>query len=423
MGIDTSAPVHTYQHEVGTEVVARYNGNESQYYHCKIIKIHNHPHAGCYDVQFTASGKIKTVFSDDIKPFYGSSSESHSLAQKQINQINLDEFKRNIQSTQTFDISLSDHHVHSKKTQWNTNDMKRFNTSLQNNEMVKVKLSTQTHTASTHKSTSFNLNHLRAFEETVRSIGGDKFCDDIMSCHNEKATQYIINKIQNVNKKEEKTSDEYKYISNCKSIKPVKMKPSNEWGLSYELTMDLNYNKYVLRNTHFAKELTDEIASILEVHPSLISVESLRKGSVVATVRIIGCGLVLFLFGVWHGVKRIAFYIFSTQNKEREKGEVLHVNCGDAVQVEYGGTYYDAVVLQKHEDIKKNDSWIQVEYTNKPFLFGNTEKVRLDSGRVEIKQPGDDGQPPCVLAALYPRDEQGNNSFEFIPIYCNDKVV
>merc|ERR1712228_110245 len=209
------------------------------------------------------------------------------------------------------------------------------------------------------------------------------------------------------------TNEDLKYVNRLKSIDilpDIEQKTDvwSKYGMRYKIAMDLNYNDMVAENDKFKEEMVSELASILNVHSSLINIECAVKGSVIVTFGVCAIGFVLALFGYW-SVQKLSYLIEKKIQRKGSFGEMLKgLTVGDEVLVDYNDKVYDAKVIQKFQT--EMDAWVKIEYLDKPFMFQNTEKLVLSSPRLHIKEPGYQYQ-----ASLYP-DEGGSISFEVIPI-------
>eukprot|EP00484_Ammonia_sp_Unknown_P023357 CAMPEP_0197050948 /NCGR_PEP_ID=MMETSP1384-20130603/25737_1 /TAXON_ID=29189 /ORGANISM="Ammonia sp." /LENGTH=440 /DNA_ID=CAMNT_0042483435 /DNA_START=14 /DNA_END=1336 /DNA_ORIENTATION=- len=430
----------TVEYEVGMQVDARYDGNQTAYFPAKIIKKHEY---GRYDVKFTDTAKIITVFWDDIKPSYHSTPQqtqhtnspnphhkraeiSSSLNESKLQQKlqeNLDNGVYDAMPTKVFNISLTsphnnnnndDDHAAKNERAWNE-FVRTFDFYLRRRRKIQLELETSS------SATSFDLTHLQKFEQLLFAMGGEPLCRDVILSKQEQAGQYIVERIQQTATDKNRKPEHVQAVQYIDKLKHIQILPAqhasndsddvfSKYGLRYEISMDLDYDALVTESNReqFRDEVTSEIASVLNVHPSLVRVDAMRKGSVIISVGICAVALVLIVFGAW-SVCKLKYLVSKRRTKKLSEGEkLLNVCIGDQVVVDYEQKEYDAEVVEKYENAK--GAWVKVAYIDKPFVFQNTEKIELSSPRLRLKEPGFQYE-----AVLCPR-EGGNVNFEILPI-------
>mmetsp|Transcript_56346 Transcript_56346/g.93822 ORF Transcript_56346/g.93822 Transcript_56346/m.93822 type:complete len:406 (+) Transcript_56346:34-1251(+) len=398
----------TVEYKAGQKVDARYNNNESVYYPATIIKVHEF---GKYDVKFTDNGQIVTVFWDDIKATYSSpSAPSTSLSKIEFcgNKNMLSKAQApsaSSDSIKTFDynIALNTH----DSNDWH-DVLKRVDFRLKNKQTVKLDIALSSQQ-------DFDRQQMEKLEAMCACIGGETLPRDIQAPNHEQTVQYITEhiltaaKCHNSNKKANADEHKYEYLRQLKNIDIVSQNAST--ALQYEIVMDLDYDVLVatgdITRDAFKKQMIGELSHALRIHETLIEVEQVRKGSVVVVVTFSAVGFILFLFAAW-GIRKLSFLVKKTWNTDCSGEDLQHLVVRDVVLVDWRQKEYNAVVVEKIENM--NGSWIKVEYDGKPFMFKNVETLPLNSPRLHLKEPG------CEYkASIYP-DEGRKVSFHVEPI-------
>ena len=274
--------------------------------------------------------------------------------------------------------------------------------------------------------------NLNTFKEFARSNASD--CDRVFNVNRSQISNAIIDRIQSASKQE---TDHFRYIH---ALKYVKMDNGNiadqtktktddvfsKYGSRCTISMDLDFDELVLGNDKFNDEFNEELASILDIDPTMIRIESVQKGSIVAVFTAIYGILKLSALAVGHiatgahvcaaGGKALGITGAVTsatllgaaaagygRRRWRERRprrrtlrsdamgrndtSIVDVIPGDQLTVTHDGVEYDARVLSTFENL--DGQFVTVEYIGnpKPFWFKKRETLELNSSRLHFEPP------------------------------------
>ena len=274
--------------------------------------------------------------------------------------------------------------------------------------------------------------NLSTFQQFARSNPSD--CDRIFNANRNQNSNAIIDRIQSAAKQ---TINGFRYIHALKYVETDNVNIADQrktktddvfrkYGSRCTISMDLDFDKLVLGNDKFNDEFNGELASILEIDPSMIRIESVQKGSIIAIFTAIFGVMKLSAVAVGHiatgaqvcaaggkalgitGAVTAATLIGAAaagygRRRWRErrprrralrsdamKGRdtsIIDVIPGDKLTVDHNDTEYDARVLSTFENL--DGQFVTVEYigNTKPFWFKKRETLELNSSRLHFEPP------------------------------------
>ena len=352
------------RYNVGDRVCARYSGFGNGYNPGTIVRVHSTSNQ--YDVRFYA-GKTVTLFASEIT--------------EQLISTKIDCFLSGQKKSTTI---LSD--LHSSDTMTNRQYQNLISSHRQNQKYK-----------APNPEEPWNLRRFKEFERSNRSR-----CLRAFNANSEQTSKNIVDQIHCASNQKESNlryikSDTLKYVKPLQKTENINIEDQSqkktddlftEYGSRCTISMDLDFDKLVLGNDKFNDEFNEELASILDVDPTMIRIESVKKGSVIVTVAII-VGVVAALSVGAVIAKCISDCAAPPRNPrppplivQSRQGSFV-VKRGDPVHVDYKNKRHEARVFGISGDIDRGD-FVTVEYIGdtKPYWFQKKETLPMDSRRL-----------------------------------------
>ena len=374
------------RYNVGDRVCARYSGFGNGYNPGTIVRVHTKSNQ--YDVRFYA-GKTVTLFASEITEQLVSTKIDCFVSQKKKSTAShIDSISSDTMTNRQYQNLISSHRQNQKykapnpEEPWN---LRRF---------IEFERSNRSRC-------------LRAFNANSKQTS-KRIVDQIHCASNQKENDLRYIKSDNLNY--------VKLLEKAEESDTVPQKKTDDvfrkYGSRCTISMDLDFDKLVLGNDKFNDEFNEELASILDVDPTMIRIESVKKGSVIVTVAIIvGVAAALSVGAVI--AKCISDCAAPPRNPrprplivQSRRGD-FEVKRGDPVHVDYKNKRYEARVAAIIQDDRGD--FVTVKYTGdtKPYWFTKKETLPMDSRRLHYVELSDGDTEEMSIRSSCPELNSG----------------
>lgn len=261
-----------------------------------------------------------------------------------------------------------------------------------------------------HKSKASNRWNMSTFKRLERA--NPSLCDRVFTADPKQTSKLIVDRIQSASKQK---NEDLRYVHALKYVKTDdfdivndrgerKVDVFSKYGSRCTISMDLDFDKLVRGNDKFHGEINGELASILDVDPSMIRIESVLKGSITVTFAVIICvsTAVAMSAAIGTGVAVGQRIRERTRNRRprrrisrseamaesRSHSAIIDVIPGDMITVDHDNTPYDAKVVGTFDNLEGH--FVEVEYIGdtKPFWWFKTrETLPMNSPRLHFVGP------------------------------------